>query len=188
MRNKIVIFFVVVSILFWGCNACDCNKGTSVQGFYICSRTKVPDNEFIWILSSKIYVHAMLFDSVLYINSDEWWIDTPKDNVELFMGKNWVSPCKDDYSCFETIDKVTIDNFIDYMGSEAQLAFDCFNGLDNECHFRLMSSQEPMYNYKRLDNENHKLSTKGKKLRFYTKRDSVLYLNAVKNACIFTNE
>ena len=188
MRNKLIVFFAILSEFFWGCNSCDCNKGKSLQGFYTCSRTKVPDNEFLWILSSRIYVHAMIFDSILYINSDEWWIDTPKDNIELFMGKNWVSPCKDEYGCYETIDKVTINNFTDYKGSEAQLSFDCFIGLDNECRFRLMSSQEPMYNYKHIDNENHKLSIKGKTLRFYTKRDSFHYHNAINKLCIFTSE
>jgi len=177
MRHFRLIGLLLVFLqLLSGCNSCDCDEGNGLEGFYICSRTETSNQEFLWLFKNKSYVHVLSYDSVVYINSDSWFIEKSNQNIELFVAKNWIAPCESGRTyCYQRMDYVNKQNFKNYKGSEAQLEFGCYNGLDDTCYFRLMATYEPMYNYKRIAGENHKLNLQGKRIEFYTEGDSIAF-------------
>jgi hypothetical protein len=181
MRDIFIGFLLFVLFSLISCNSCVCDKGSGLEGFYTCTRKATSNQEFLWLFKNKTYIHILSYDTVNYINSDTWAIKKdPDGNGSLFIAENWVSPCVIGRSyCFERMDKVTKLNFKDYKGSKAQLDYGCYKGLDDSCYFRLMDVQEPMYNYKRLAKETHKMDLSGKHIEFYTGRDSILFSNII---------
>lgn len=182
MRFSLTGLILIATQLFTGCNSCDCDKGYGLEGFYTCSRTETTNQEFLWLLKNKHYVHILLYDTVAYVNSDNWHIRKDEySKKSLFIAENWVAPCETGRAyCYQRIDYVAKHNFKDYMGGNAQLEFGCYIGIDDTCYFRLLDQLEPMYNYKRIADENHKMDLKGKRIEFYTERDSVVFSDIVK--------
>ena len=184
---SLIGFILIISHCFLGCNSCECDEGNGLQGFYTCSRKETKNQEFLWLFKNETYVHILDYDTVAYINSDSWMVKKSNQNIELFVAKNWVTPCESGRTyCYQRMDYVAKHNFENYKGSEAQLEFGCYNGLDDTCYFRLMASYEPMYNYKRIDNESHKLTLKGKRIEFYTERDSIVFSNTINDRNILS--
>ncbi len=177
MRRIILIGFVLITaIWFSGCNSCDCDESNGLVGFYTCSRTETNNQEFLWLFKNKFYVHILSYDTIVFVNSDKWQVEKSNENTDLFIAKNWITPCEIGRTyCYRRMDYVNTLNFESHKGSEAQLEFGCYNGLDDTCYFRLMASYEPMYNYKRIADEYNKLDLKGKRIEFYTERDSTFF-------------
>ena len=187
MRFKLVGMILIISQLFSGCNSCDCDKGSGLEGFYVCDRTDTANQEFLWLFKDNTYIHILAYDTIQFINSDNWLVrdnDVPK----LFVAKNWVSPCESGRTyCYERMDYVAKHNFKSYKGGDAQLEFGCNTiGLDDGCYFRLIEQLEPMYNYKRIGGESHKLTVKGKRIEFYTERDSIVFTNTINDRNILS--
>jgi hypothetical protein len=180
IRFSLIGLILIITQLFTGCNSCDCDEGNGLEGFYTCSRKETKNQEFLWLFKNEFYVHILSYDTVVYINSDSWAVEKSNQNIELFIAKNWVAPCESGRTyCYERMDYVAKHNFESYKGSDAQLEFGCYNGLDDTCYFRLMATYEPMYNYKRIGDEFYKLDLKGKRIEFYTERDSVVFSSVV---------
>lgn len=187
MRNLGLIGLILVILtLFSGCNSCKCTEGNGLEGFYTCSRTETSNQEFLWLFKSKTYIHILSYDTVAYINSDSWAVEKSNQNIDLFIAKNWIAPCESGRTyCFQRMDYVTKHNYKNYKGSEAQLEFGCYIGLDDTCYFRLMATYEPMYNYKRIGGESHMLTLKGKRIEFYTEADSIVFSSILNHRNIF---
>jgi len=186
--NFIGLLLIFVK-LFSSCNSCECNKENGLEGFYICSRTETTNQEFLWLFENGSYIHILSYDTIAYANSDKWNIRKDEYNKkELFIAQNWVAPCESGRSyCYQRMDFVGKHNFKDYKGSNAQLEFGCFNGLDDTCSFRLIEQLEPWYNYNRVADEYYKLDLKGKRIEFYAERDSIIFSNIINERNILTN-
>ncbi len=181
IRISLIGLVLISLLLLSSCNFCDCEEGNGLKGFYTCSRTETNNQEYLWLFENKYYVHILSYDTVVYVNSDNWQVEKSNANIDLFIAKNWIAPCETGRTyCYQRMDNVSKYNFENYKGSEAQLEFGCYNGLDDTCYFRLMASYEPMYNYKRIADENYKMDLKGKRIEFYTEMDSIVFSGVVK--------
>ncbi len=179
----------IFSRLFSGCNSCECDDSNGLEGFYICSRTETSDQEFLWLFKNKSYVHILAYDTVAYINSDSWQVEKSNAGMDLFIANNWIAPCEIGRTyCYQRMDHVAKNNFKNYKGSEAQLEFSCYNGLDDTCYFRLMAANEPMYNYKRIAGEDHKINLQGKRIEFYAAEDSIVFTDIDKFRSILSEK
>lgn len=181
MKFSLICIILIATHIFAGCNSCDCVVGNGLDGFYTCSRTETSDQEYLWVFKNKYYVHVLSYDKIAFVNCDSW--DIRKDEYSkksLFIAENWVAPCETGRAyCYQRMDFVAKHNFKSYMGSNAQLEYGCFNGLDDTCYFRLLEPLEPLYNYKRIADEAFKIDLKGKRIEFYTERDSIIFTDFI---------
>jgi hypothetical protein len=183
MIRLILLVLIVFSLtIFVGCNSCECNEGNGLEGFYVCGRRATNDKELLWLFKDKTYLHILSYDNVEYVNSDVWRIEKdPDKKTDIFKAENWIRPCSfENPQCYDKMEIITKNNFNEYKGSKAQLDFGCYKGLDDTCFFRLMDSQEPMYNYKRVGAENKELKLGLKKMEFYSDRDSFMFCEIIR--------
>ena len=162
-----------------GCYSCQCDKADGLDGFYICDRKSSQNQEFLWLFTNNTYVHVLVYDTVQYVNSDTWSVrEDLNSKSKLFIAQNWVAPCESGrIYCSERMDYVAKHNFNRYKGSNAQLGYGCSTiGLDASCHFRLSDQLEPMYNYKRVADEEIKSLLGDRTTRFYSVADSTHFV------------
>jgi len=179
--KKFLLFFLIL-ITFQSCHQCDCGTkckdlDCNLEGFYVFPRKNSKNKECLWIFNNQQYIHCFIYSSEIFINSDVWTFGKVPSSLDKFSAENWISPCGTECT-FEPLrlDYIDKGNFASYKGYGAKLDYGCLKGIGDTCSFRLSDQLDPAHFYKKIFQEDHVIKPKRRPIKFYTERDSLMFL------------